>query len=98
MGLVKTGRRRGRSPRPTGRECCQCGSVASSNVANFPIWGGGYGAGRIGLIYYLAKGKLRWRQNADIAVRRAAGMDARTAVTFCLVACKQDVTKGKEIL
>ena len=41
----------------------------------------GYGAGRIGLIYYSAKGKLRWRQNADIAVRRVTGTDARMAQT-----------------
>ena len=27
------------------------------------------------------KGKLTWRQNADIAVRRVTGMDARTAQT-----------------
>ena len=43
--------------------------------------GRGYGAGRIGLIYYSAKGKLRWRQNADIAVRRVTGTDARMAQT-----------------
>ena len=39
------------------------------------------GAARIGLVYYSAKGKLAWRQNADIAVRRATGTDVRTAQT-----------------
>ena len=57
-------------------ECCQC------QCCQYPIgdWNWrGHGAGRIGLVYYSAKGKLTWRQNADIAVRRATGMDARTA-------------------
>ena len=46
MGLVKTGRRLAEdgSPHRAMRECCQCGSVASSNVANFQsgagIWRG----------------------------------------------------------
>ena len=91
MGLVNTVR----------RKCCQWESVASSNVANIQLGieiGGGYGAGRIGLVYYSAKGKLRWRQNADIAVRRATDTDARTAVTFCLVACKQGELRRKDIL
>ena len=65
------------------------GSVANVGVLPVPMlpisnWGlklAGYGAGRIGLIYYSAKGKLRWRQNADIAVRRVTGTDARMAQT-----------------
>ena len=39
MGLVKTDGGSPRPARPTewGRKCCQCGSVASSNVANFQL-------------------------------------------------------------
>ena len=102
MGLVKMGWRRGRSPRPTRL----CGSVANVGVLPVPMlpisnWGlelAGYGAGRIGLVYYSAKGKLRWQRNADIAIRRATGMDARTAVTFCLVVRKQGELRRKDIL
>ena len=39
MGLMKTRRRLAEdgSPHRAMRECCQCGSVASSNVANFQL-------------------------------------------------------------
>ena len=53
MGLVKTGWRRGQSPRPTGRgrKCCQCGNVASSNVANFQSGAGVWrGENRFGIL------------------------------------------------
>ena len=74
------------SSRRRGWECCQCGSVASSNVANsqFGIEIGSRGSMARGeTVWYTMrrKGKLTWRQNADIAVRRATGMDARTAQT-----------------
>ena len=90
MGLVKTRRRLAEdgsphhaarpesAPYQAVRKCCQCGSVASSNVANFQF-GAGYGARRIGLVYYSAKGKLSWRRNADITVRQAAGTAVHTA-------------------
>ena len=45
MGLVKTGRRLAEdgSPYRAMRACCQCGSVASSNVANIQLRiGSGY--------------------------------------------------------
>ena len=50
MGLVKTGRRLAEdgSPYRAMRECCQCGSVASSNVASFQLGneiGGGMARG-----------------------------------------------------
>ena len=59
-------------------ECCQF------QCCQFPIgdWNWlmrKYGAGRIGLVYYSAKGKLSWRRNADIAVRQAAGTAVHTA-------------------
>ena len=55
MGLVKTRPRLAEdgSPYQAARKCCQCGSVASSNVANSQLEieiGGGGGAGRIGLV------------------------------------------------
>ena len=63
MGLVKTRPRLAEdgSPYQAARKCCQCGSVASSNVANFQLGieiGGGSGAERIGLVYYSAKEKI----------------------------------------
>ena len=47
MGLVKTRRRLAEdgSPYQAARKCCQCGSVASSNVANFQL---GIGIGSCG--------------------------------------------------
>ena len=54
---TRRARKRVRSPHRAMRECCQCGNVASANVANFQF-GAGYGARRIGLVYYSAKEKI----------------------------------------
>ena len=42
---TRRARERVRSPHRAGRKCCQCGSVASSNVANFQL---GIGIGSCG--------------------------------------------------
>ena len=57
-------------------ECCQF-QCCQFSIGDWN-WRGG-GARRIGLVYYSAIGKLRWRQNADIAVRQAAGMAVHAA-------------------
>ena len=47
------------------------------------------------MIKYLAKGKLAWRQNADIVVLRATGMDAHTAQTgFMSIATTRNIANG----
>ena len=89
---TRRARKRVRSPYRAVGKCCQCGNVASPNVANFQF-GAGYGVRRIGLVYYSAEGKLRRRQDAGIAVRRTTGTGARTAVTFCLVVRIQGVVR-----
>ena len=97
MGLVKTGWRLAEdgSPYRAGVEVLPMWKCCQFQCCQFPI---GDGAGKIGLVYYSAKGKLTLQQNADIAVRQATDTDARTVVTFCRIACKQGVTKRKDLL
>ena len=59
-------------------ECCQF-QCCQFSIGDWNWLMRKYGARRIGLVYYSAKGKLSWRRNADIAVRQAAGTAVHTA-------------------
>jgi len=55
---TRRARKRVRLPHRAGRECCQCGSVASPNVANFQLGienGGGMAWGE--LVWYTTQRK-----------------------------------------